>query len=291
MATYYLNADTGVDSGAGGAGAPWLTLAYAMTHSVTNDTIIFQDSTATYAMPDYPWNTPIGARTLSAAAVGDAVIDAGGASRTWNLVGTGLTLNLENLIFQNIVNTTSYHMFGLGYTGTYGTFNMTRCILRNSTNLSNFIGDNDLSNATYGTINLNSCILGPIGRNGAGYSAIITMKSSNCIGATINNCTIVSNAYGGTPIASIVPAGGGGYSYNLFWKNTIIYCTTVHPYQPSGYAVGHTVDYCCFYNVSGGVAIPTGSGNLTSDPLLVDYANANYKLRPTSPCIGTGTIL
>ncbi len=50
-----------------------------------------------------------------------------------------------------------------------------------------------------------------------------------------------------------------------------------------------TITYSCFYNLSSN--IPTlGTGCTTTNPLFVDFANADFRLRPTSPCIATGTV-
>jgi hypothetical protein len=46
--------------------------------------------------------------------------------------------------------------------------------------------------------------------------------------------------------------------------------------------------YSCFYSFS---TTPTGTGNITSDPLFVDPSNSNFNLRATSPCIATGTLV
>jgi len=59
--------------------------------------------------------------------------------------------------------------------------------------------------------------------------------------------------------------------------------------------------YNCYYGADGGVITtpfyndklsaeftPQGMGNIIQDPLFVDAANGDYKLKPNSPCINTG---
>lgn len=48
-------------------------------------------------------------------------------------------------------------------------------------------------------------------------------------------------------------------------------------------------DYNDVYLISANT--PTGTGNITDDPLFVDPTTANFDLQPTSPCIDAGVIL
>ncbi len=50
-----------------------------------------------------------------------------------------------------------------------------------------------------------------------------------------------------------------------------------------------TYQYCDFYN--NGFTTPTGTGNISTDPLFVNQTTADYHLQSNSPCIDTGTSL
>lgn len=49
-----------------------------------------------------------------------------------------------------------------------------------------------------------------------------------------------------------------------------------------------TYQYCNFYN--NGFSMPTGAGNISSDPQFVDQLTGDYHLQITSPCIDAGTL-
>jgi hypothetical protein len=137
-----------------------------------------------------------------------------------------------------------------------------------------------------GTISVDSCVLynlkAPSGWGG--------LKIFNCQKSTmtVNNTTVYAAA-GGTSdnqlyyIADTYPNG----TINI--KNSIITCDSGNCIAGGGYPTYVAAySYCCLHAFP---SLPAGAGNTLSDPLLVDPANGNFKLRPTSPCIGTGTII
>ena len=69
---------------------------------------------------------------------------------------------------------------------------------------------------------------------------------------------------------------------------TLNNCLVYFNASPSGaanYDAYSTLNYCCT------TPMPTnGVGNITGDPLFVDYANGNLRLQPNSPCINAGNI-
>jgi serine protease len=94
-----------------------------------------------------------------------------------------------------------------------------------------------------------------------------------CINAIILNNTIYGNiANLGGGISECNP---GTIKNNIIWGNTGLYGTQC------AYIAAPT--YCCIQNWSAG-----GTGNINSDPQMVDPANGDFHLQPTSPCIDAG---
>jgi hypothetical protein len=91
---------------------------------------------------------------------------------------------------------------------------------------------------------------------------------------SLNGCLVISNS------ASSV--GGGVMSCAV--SNCIIYYNTALAAPAiANYEGESSLNYC------GTTTPPTsGVGNLTSDPLFLDYAGGNLRLQSSSPCINAG---
>jgi len=90
------------------------------------------------------------------------------------------------------------------------------------------------------------------------------------------NCTIVGNR------ASWSYNDGAGVSFGNTY-NSIVWNNTVNGVVNNYYlANGGVLSYCCTY------PLPSGTGNLSSDPLFVDASSADYRLLKGSPCLNVG---
>jgi hypothetical protein len=119
----------------------------------------------------------------------------------------------------------------------------------------------------------NSAIAGGGSSAGTLYNCALTGNSTaaggGAFGGTLYNCTLTGN------LASY--EGGGAY-YGTFY-NCIVYDNTA-PQGPN-YS-NSALNYCC------ATPAPDGEGNITNEPLFVDYAGGNLRLQSNSPCINTG---
>ena len=89
----------------------------------------------------------------------------------------------------------------------------------------------------------------------------------------LNNCTVTGNtaSYGGG--VSNIGGWGGPSSNCIIWGNT-------SPNSANYYA--STIQYSCT------TPLPSGTGNIASDPLFVNAAGGDYRLQAGSPCIDAG---
>jgi hypothetical protein len=123
------------------------------------------------------------------------------------------------------------------------------------------------------------------GNSASGYTAIYQSPSwhysydgkggglSRCDDAIQNNTIYDNSAW----------ASGGGTSRCLGTiRNCIIWANTA-PLRAQLDDASATPSYCCIQDWSGG-----GTGNISADPQLVDPANGDFRLKPTSPCIDAG---
>lgn len=286
MATYYLNADTGNDTtGDGSSGNPWLTVSKAHTSASNGDTVILQDSVASYSFATLVHSKSIDWQGEQLDGSG-AVLDGSNASRTWTI--TGALVSFKNMIIQNVGNGVTGAQFVInsaivvafqnvifdhmnaGQQYYEGSFQV------GSTAVVSFLGClwKDMYLPTGGTLN---------------ESPVFSLLTS-APALTFTNCTIYFSGDYAAPTAFLCGAGAPAGSVTTM-RNTIAYNntgSTIDLHNPFASSPTVNVSYCCNYLMS---SVPAGTGNITSDPLFVDAANNNLNLQPASPCVNTGTLL
>jgi hypothetical protein len=290
MATYYLNADTGVDTGAGGSGAPWKTLVYAVAHSTTGDTLYCQNSTATF---DFR-NTTITNRTITGQSVTGVIFDGAAGNYCWS-VGVGTTI-VNNIWIKNLIRTGTTGLFDLA--STTQVINLTINNLRFSqitlsgSYLGAVFGFNGWPPDGVITIVANSCILDDIQLTGANSILLVMMQTAATASFTMNNCVIRLNTATYAPVAMI---GCNRPGVVMTFRNTIFKNNlTSKKFVFDGSNAYGTISLvnCDYYGTwaDGGLVV-SKTNCITSDPLFVDENNGDFHLRPTSPCIDTGTTI
>ena len=99
---------------------------------------------------------------------------------------------------------------------------------------------------------------------------------------TVINCVFYPKTTGVRPPIFYLPAPGIAIFKNNIFLNTG---------TPLAIGSGDSVTFSNNCTFTGWTTIPTGTGNITTDPLFVDAPNSNFNLRPTSPCIGAGVLV
>jgi hypothetical protein len=120
------------------------------------------------------------------------------------------------------------------------------------------------------------------GGGSAGGIVSLSLLTSNLAGfgggvysaATLNNSTLTGNV--------ATNNGGGIYATVGTFTSCIIYGNTA----PSGtnFASAITLNSCCTTPLP-----PSGTGNLTNNPVFIDPASGNFRLQTNSPCIDAGS--
>ena len=290
---YYLNADTGDDStGDGSSSTPWLTISKAHTEASSGDTIICQDSTATYTFIDQAFTKALTIEGESTDGSG-AIFDGGGTLNevAWTLVD-GMTF--KKATFQNCRSeaTSSTGIFNSQNLLTDPEYTFENCIFQNMLIENQSInGGGICSNGEQNyTVNYTGCLFNKLAsmnpHTGSNDSSYITSGREYI--ANFTNCTFYFDETGDDCIDGITYPRNG-YATIFYIKNCIFESSgDAIPVSASTANVASTYNYSCAYVVTSSV---TGDGNITSDPLFVDSANGNFNLRPSSPCFDTATLL
>lgn len=279
--TIYANKDSGSDStGDGSSGNPYQTISKCNTEASDGDTIILQDSTASYSFGNLTLTDNITIQGEQDDGSG-AIIDGGSTSNDpqWE-ISTDTTATIEKCRFTNF-----------GYSNRSPAFvcsNPSKKFIFNNVWFYGFLTGTDTnkvgsligpSGASSGTFELHNVLMYDIGQDGGSdYFVIFAARPTEVDGLTI----YLEN----TGTQNRVFELKGWPEGTSAGKNCIIYDNTGTFNSGAGNFDSFT--YSCFYNTTD---TPSGTGVITSDPLFVDAPNYDFRLRPSSPCINTGVLI
>ena len=296
MATYYINADTGNNSHSGTSASPWKTIYYAYQQCSGGDTIYLQNSTATYAFDQLGNNTGGNINfaidiNIVGQSVAGCVVDSALSGNDWSMNGN---FTCTNITFQNLYNYANggacFYVNSPNGVTVVQTF--TGCIFKNielgaTTNGTGVMGNN----GTNATLQVLACAFINVYKSSASIIGGYWDWDYNATGNEYNiveNCTFCST--GSTP-PDFAVNGATGRTLAFQLVNNIFYSITSAAWKDSGNQT-YTGSNNCVY---GFTSIPSGisgqAGYINADPLLVDPAGGNLNLRPTSPCLATGTVV
>lgn len=304
MASWYINADTGNDStGDGSSGSPYLTLSKAHTEASSGDTIVCQDSTASFTFADQTISKDLTITGESDDASG-AVFDGGALNVKWYF---SADVTITKLTFTNMSCGASWvgAMFYFNTNDVTVDFNL--CIIENST-----IGGRNgfTSNGIFCTNGTVTGVTFTFERNlikptiksslaslgfGGSYFNFRTLQTSSI---SIYNNTIMVGDYAGDERTDKIIETPSASGTDLRVRNNIIYSTQTHATPIDLVLSSANLNSCVFdyndYYTTGTAftALPTeAENNIQVDPLFVDLTTDNYDLQQATPCKNAGVII
>ena len=303
MATYYIG-PTGDDANDGSYATPYKNLVSAVNNSrsADTDTIVIKEGTTIQDV------VADGLRLGNRVIVGetgkpaDCVLDFDGLA-LYRLAAEQQCI-IEGFTMQNIVQTLlNRALFGRIQADQCDPLRINNMIFNNivvsqsgsvATGTAGFIAG---ANTTFSNNILRNIRLGSAGASGHIFGSEDRDFTTN-----IRN---VSFYYDGSPISGTqnfdrvftIRASGSNAVYNVentimsFGQSGTIQNAFAYINEANGGTATFNISNCCLHNVDYDDAVNPSTNTITADPLLVDPDNGNFNLRPTSPCIGTGTLL
>jgi len=277
MATYYI-ATTGNDTtGNGSEATPWATFAKFLSSSASGDTCIVAAGTYTFA------TATIISRTVIGPSADNPAIFNATAAVVWAVVDT----TVQNLKFTN-TGTTMFTCKGAIFE---------KCQFIDLIYVNSTIGYALFSHVTVAA-NVNTTLIGCLVDNptrdasSSFFHALFGFRNPTSSTITLTNSIISVETMAAT--FGLLGGSNAAITITVNDTNNIFLNSSGQNWNFTNFATSSvttngTSISNCRRNINTGW--PVGTGNITSDPLFVDAASGNFALRPTSPCLGTGTLV
>ena len=291
MATYYISPTGNDTTGNGSSATPWATISKAHTSAASGDTIICKSGTYTWSSQTFTKSLTIRGESVPIYSAltqtwTGAIMNGAGAQVTW---ANSAALTIQNIIFTNAVNTT------LSVFNVNAAITMTRCVLYSINHRGyyevspSFFDIHGLSAA----FTLSNCIFYNNPTNGGSATTESNGYISIAGGAptiTVSNCSVYDTAH-----RHFLYLRGNNASLTAAIKNNIFYSTAGIASKIVGVFIDtspSTGTYIFFNNAYFGWTNNTSdAAPVTANPLFVDPANGDFRLRPGSPAINAGVAL
>jgi hypothetical protein len=284
--TWYISTTGNDSTGNGSVGNPWFSPDGADSNAsvADGDTIICANGTYVFTANQ----TIVKNLTIQALNRNLAIFD---FSDTYNTThGNNSLITWDGIIFTNISALTA---FSFSITSTVSVVNFKNCIFHDIVNPSvNYSAGTGIfgtgSTTTSGTdLNFEGCLFYNL-RRGSTY-AVMFAKIGDFSDLTAHTTSMINCTFYFSGTGDTAWTHWGGRTYHAWEMKNCIFvdagANNFTLYQSTG---AWDADYNCFYNKT---AFSAGVHDITSDPLFIDAANDDFRLRPTSPCIDIGTII
>jgi hypothetical protein len=284
MADYYISNSGNDVTGDGSSGNPWATISKFDTASASGDTCYIVTSASTYLLPQLTTiSKSYTIRSVSGTPT-DVLLD-GAASTTarWSN-SAGITTIFQDVTIKNLsqINVSAFEAGANSWLLTF-----TNCIIRDTVwDPGNSRGGLTSAFVSTGCVfTFTNCVFYNNSLTDQGNKAQLLGTHQVSVTYVITNCTFYLVATGTNQFLFLLDTNAG--TLTTTWKNNIIYNGGGNMTGIDGGTATYS-NNCAYGTIA---SIPAGANNITSDPLFADAPNANFNLRPTSPCIDTGAII